>query len=797
MEAESRETKQIEWLNTLIVMAQWDESLPLYFARLFSKPDQYQEALKRVRKTSKDGPLPAPAGDALRKKEWERLYQLNASAEPLRKLFADKKDPFKGAYPHEISSLADISDLTTDPLTMFYSKNGTFFLVLSAVRQRSELDTKELIIENLNKFYTLLDTDNKLAELLYKLACSNDWYVVLTSLFDGRDYTADEDTETKATLKEWNEKLTTNLRSILLKPTKLYRAPKKLVKLAWEKKSLFDKALQSVSREKSSSEGFELRRQVSNVAYQLFVAEAKKELDAVEAELQLLAVVARHYLGVRKFAKLDGLVYAWPNVASLAMANYANLEYVEDFFVERKPRPKNEELEARDVRELYELCESNPPLIRFLRLRPYFKEINEDELRRYRPLAPVTISDPAQPPTPTPIPPPNVSNVDAPPVVRTPSRVCEVMIRSTNPALQPTTISLDEAEFEITVAPSGQSLPPKGKTTFSLRKLLDRTLNTIGVTSEESLQSVMKGLFSGNNAEQVLLRGGAQLYNAIITQTSLEEPFVNALKGDGPVRLVIASEFEEFHYLPWEWLPRPGYSELLLSDSRFSIVRAGLIRSGANAHPPSLAPPIRVMGIFPNAPVGSKDISEVTTKALEILNSAGAQYQPLRGNDATLIRIDDEFEKFLPQIVHFEGYVIFDSEVSPDLTILFSSLTTNTEAVFLQRFETSLFNNKVQLLAVGRNESSRVYGNAGAILAYRLSKNALPATLAPIRAVDDVTAALFFTEFYRAFLAGNSLEQALYTARRKVASRGGDWTSFALFANPSVLDSFQPLPPIA
>jgi len=393
MEAKSREAKLIAWLNTLIVMSQWHKQLPLYFGRLFQKPDQYRKALELIQNTPGKGPLPEAPGKALSKDEWQRLYQHITSAAPLRKLFEDDNDPFQGAPIQDIASLAELSDITTDLQTLFYSRNGTFHLVLEAVRQNAELNFKELIIDSLYKFYTLLETNKDTAESLYKLAVSNDWHVVLASLYDARDYTSDEGEKTKATLEKWNEELDTDLRAILLKPMKLYRAPRKLVKLAWQKQKhgLFTEALEKIP-ENTRRTGSELRQQVSNVAYQLLVEQAKKQLDEIEDELQLLALVARHYIGVRKFAKLDGLVYSWPRIARLAMANYANLEYVEDHLIVKKTAPSESELAARDARELYEACKNDRSVIQFLRLRPYFSEINEDELRLYRPLAPVRIS---------------------------------------------------------------------------------------------------------------------------------------------------------------------------------------------------------------------------------------------------------------------------------------------------------------------------------------------------------------------------------------------------------------------
>jgi hypothetical protein len=785
MHVRSSEKRLIEWLNTVIVMAQWDKHVPLYFARLFEEPDPYHAALQRIRKGTDEENSPS---DSLSKEEWERLFHVTTSAQYLRKLFADDKDPFEGAGDSEISLLASVSDLTTDPQTMFYSQNGTFHLVLSAIRQRPELDTVELITDGLHKFFTLLDTNQAPAEALYNLSCSNDWYPVLASLYDGRDYTANESDTATAALQDWNRNLNTELRSILLKPTRLYRVSKKLIKLAWEKRELFTEALNSIPPDKRLT-GAELRQQISNVAYSLFVRDAKGELQKIQDDLQLLAVVARHYIGVRKFAKLDGLVYAWPRIASLAMANYANLEYVEEFFVEKKPRPTVEELEARDAKELYDLCSNNGPLIRFLRLRPYFREIDEDELRHYRPLAPVTISDQPQQPTPQIVSPTEPSVVTQQIVtVTTPVRVCELSIKP----LSTLHGNFAEADVEYGLTLAYSDTASTSKTTFSIRKLLNMMLLTIGVTSEESLQSSMKGLFSGTNAEQVLARAGSQLFSAIFPGF-LNDEFTKVLKGDGPVRLVIRTHLEELQYLPWEWLPRPGYNELFLSNDRFSLVRTYATTTQLSGSP--MLFPLRIMGLFPNAPVGTRDISVSSRQALEDLSKAGVEYKAFVGDEATIIRVEDEVEKFLPQIVHFEGYAKFLESENPSIWVYFSSLGSSTEPVHLSRFGALL--HRVQLLVAGRNDSSRVIENTAALVAHHLARTDVPAVLAPIRAVDDVTATSLTTEFYRAMLAGNTVEQALYIARRKIASRGGDWTAFALFAQSSMLDVFQPLPPQA
>ena len=86
---------------------------------------------------------------------------------------------------------------------------------------------------------------------------------------------------------------------------------------------------------------------------------------------------------------------------------------------------------------------------------------------------------------------------------------------------------------------------------------------------------------------------------------------------------------------------------------------------------------------------------------------------------------------------------------------------------------------------------TRIYDNTGVLVPLRILKKGFRAVIAPTRAIDDASATTFTTEFYRLFLQGNTLEAALHLARRKLASKGGDWSVFAIFADPAALDYFQ------
>jgi hypothetical protein len=116
--------------------------------------------------------------------------------------------------------------------------------------------------------------------------------------------------------------------------------------------------------------------------------------------------------------------------------------------------------------------------------------------------------------------------------------------------------------------------------------------------------------------------------------------------------------------------------------------------------------------------------------------------------------------------------------------------------VGVQEFATMLGDSDVELLVVGRNGVSRIYENACATATFSIAEKGL-SVLAPMRAIDDTSATTFTTEFYRAFSQGNKIESALHLARRNLASKGGDWTAFALFTDPDRLQYLELLPTTA
>jgi hypothetical protein len=792
-----QQKRTIEWLNRLIMLARWHRKLPFHAVRLLNRPIEYQAFLARVRASATDkaqlidtSAETTPVAVARKK-----LLEAVAAVPALQDLFGSDHDPFKGASADHIELLAEVSDVVADSQNMVYTRNATLPAVMVAMRQGSELDPDSLIFEDVKKFFTLIETEppaekeKSTAELLYDLAVSPHWYIVMASLRADRDYTLDEEAgdSLKDALKLWREKIAKpSVHQLLLKPGHLARAPKKLICLLWEHRDLFAEARAKIPENKREKNPDDERKQVADAAFLLFEEKFKTHLDAIRADLQVLAMVGTHFINVRKFAKLDGFDYNWRQIAQLGRANYKALKHVEQLVLNRAPRPTDEDLEAQGARVLYSLIEKNERLKDFMRLRPHFSEINENELMQFRPLASVTLTGSSAraeaavresvdvPPQPQPQPQPQ------PPSPPPPAKGLQVQTLSIKRTEAPA--SDKGLTYNVSFAKD-----VTGQVTFDVQKLLERILSAMGVSSDSGLQEILKELFVSDPrfAEERIRRGSVELLRNALPATI--QLFPETLDTLPSLRLVINSSDNEVHYLPWEWWPTSA-STLLLSGPDNSVVR-GFSWPDQVSLPGPIFPPLRLMSIIPNAPSGRRFTSDMTLRSLDELKTANnVQYLPLIREEATVENFKRQLEVFKPHVVHFEGYLEIGQ--ADDLYVILSGSTSEGEGWIVKKFGSELRTKGVQLLVIGRNNVSRVYENACATAAFALAQEGLT-LIAPLRAIDDSSATTFTTEFYRAFLQGTKLEQALHLARRDLAAKGGDWTVFALFGDPNRLDHFE------
>src|SRR5690242_4017099 len=276
----------IEWLNKLVMMAQWPGKLPFCVVWLFGAREQYQKFLLQVRTGATDD---TDDTDQSVKTAREKLLEAVAKWPALKELFAATADPFANAPLDHLQLLADVSDITTDPQRMVWSRNGTFVAVVEVLQKSQDFDTEALIVDWLNKYFDLLEADESVAEMLYNLSEESYWLVVLASLRDGRDYTGDEAPIVAQTLREWQAKLTTELRAVLFKSGHLSRAPAKLIRMAWNNQQHFTDARNIIPADKRDQNPLEERKQVVNESLSFFKDKSRVEYDEIEADLLVLA----------------------------------------------------------------------------------------------------------------------------------------------------------------------------------------------------------------------------------------------------------------------------------------------------------------------------------------------------------------------------------------------------------------------------------------------------------------------------------------------------------------------------
>lgn len=148
--------RMIEWLNKLIMLAQWERKLPFHTVQLLTDPAEYQAFLTRVRASATDKTQLTDSSTentpvvVARKK----LLEAVAAVPALRELFGSDENPFKDAPPDHLELLAEVSDVTAESQKMVFSRNGMLEAVMAGM-QSGELDPNPLIVEDLKKFLAL------------------------------------------------------------------------------------------------------------------------------------------------------------------------------------------------------------------------------------------------------------------------------------------------------------------------------------------------------------------------------------------------------------------------------------------------------------------------------------------------------------------------------------------------------------------------------------------------------------------------------------------------------------------
>lgn len=767
-------------------------------------------------------PPPPPA--ALETDEWELFCRGVERSVPLRALFGSDDWRFSEAEPREVLTLAGLADVAPDRGGELYTQDAAFMSVLELAHAERVETAGQLLSNTLASLIGLIYGQRDAASALYGAASGPHWRDVLRMLETGRRVEGGGEAQAAAVAlyESVVQLVAPDARQTLFRDPHLSRlATPELFRLAWESQATFDEALEALAPELRSSPG--RRGYQAEAALEMLRADegARATLAGFEAEMGLRLDLVRHLLDVRQAVKRDALVHEWPEAALLAMSNFESLKEIEKLVVghtrDALPPPPTA-FQHEESYALYDLCKADERLVRYLRLLPRFSEMDLADfaggdysaalareatsraLDRPAPPAPRPANAdaahtkaaegetpakgapaaPGQPPSPEP-------PADAAPPQGGPRPPLEATIHVLRP-LADIREGGEAPDYDFGVSLPGRE-PEMSTVTFNHSVVVRDIFEALRLPSEGETHRYLADLFRRPDAVRRVTQAGKELTDLLVGLLNAEAgqwlaEFADAAgRGKGASRLAIDTDVERIAALPWEWLTFRGQDESYMLRSGASLVR----RAGPAAEVLGLSTPLRVMGVAtgPNAQAQGK-----AAKRMEDV------FKPLHGDSrvqpVTFHRpvafemFASEALSFMPHVLYLDAHFFRYGELaapeigwSPDEGLVVSALVEIVSDA------------EVQLVVFGDNPTGDFRGNPMLGSVIELMKAGLPAALAPTRFVEDGTSVNFLRNFFGAWLASQTLEASVASARDALRNGRGDWSAFALFAGAEALQRLR------
>ncbi|MFK7802507.1 MAG: CHAT domain-containing protein [Anaerolineae bacterium] len=253
---------------------------------------------------------------------------------------------------------------------------------------------------------------------------------------------------------------------------------------------------------------------------------------------------------------------------------------------------------------------------------------------------------------------------------------------------------------------------------------------------------------------------------------------------NGGMRLRLKLGYE-LAKLPWEflYLPPPGGSGgvdgFLALDGRVSIVRHESLDSAK--HKPAPTGKIKILAAFASAEGAAELDLDQEQKNLEDAIDGTKYLSADMLQDAEFSEMGEALLSKDIGIFHFAGHGDIQETMgaSPGETIATATLGFDDAWIKAEQFAISLRDSGVRLAMIGACNSGRREGkNPWAGIATMLVKTGIPAVVANQFKILDKTAIAFSKLFYKALVAGMSIEEAVSAGRKAAYNAdpdGRDW----------------------
>ncbi len=807
-------------LEKLISLRSWNRGALLAVKSLASSPpNKYSELLQSIEISLSE---PEPTTDL--GNDSADLRYIARNSPPIRVLFS-REPRFSNMRPGAVAQMAEIIDLQDAPLdqsaTVVSSRDGAFNRLLHHLYTVGSISAAKILIEDLmflRAFWTELPEiaaefthaaespdfadevrkiEARVIELLERrlddLAPSEPLPVVgqvIVKLVENQLRVAAEKNATPEQRRASDE-----LRGFFQGPTP---GGVRMSLLLREELIAFAEIRDRLpAPEMSAAAGpvsDELRnQQIANTIIQKNLLQPGRA-EAIHSALQLRIEIAKHFLALRRFAKLDLLERRWPDLAYWLRTDRAAAYIVLSRMEQGKPVDRT--FSESSVR--YAHLEKDDDLKRFLRLRPHLRDIPEKELNEFfkmsqtlAPSLPAIKTDNVEVPTP------QISGqkVSPPTPERPPAVAMElayqnitIKIAPANPPSRPDgTFSYDVTVTSSSIAADANDTHDvTGNISIQFSRWLEDIdgIERVPRAPEPGIvtRQYKASDFSFPSVSAKLIALGSRIYKELLpppVRGFLDRVFAEKR----PCRILWDLRDPKLQIIPWESLYFEPLRKSIGLTRSYSFLR--YLGSSVTEIVAPILRPLRMLVVLPTPPDlpplstdAEADIIERTLASARESKQVSIKF--LRGHEANLDDIQRTLRVFQPQLFHFVGHGVFEPSQQQGMLLLQNE--NNVQPVSSYDLATLLRDSNVKIALLngcdtGRGSSNDSFNSVAGALVIA----GVPAVVATTRVVEDQAALLFSQEFYRTFVEGFTLEAAVIEARKSLNNHGMNWSSYVLF----------------
>ena len=391
-------------LDKIIAMYAWSPQCADWVTSLAEQRETYSvnmnELEKWVKQSKEDTPL-TEAERALPDDICRDLYRRIVNEQPLFDLF--QENPlFSEVLPEQVAELAQFADIKPDAETTLRTRDTVFMRIWQSVLRGEKVASEEVFLADLAKLIRLDMSQPELSAMLAEIAQTKSWAFELLRVESALETPKGQSAELTKIASPDEDKLMKKIQSVASGPGPMLDSVRQIMLSAprfsqmlpeavlvfWQHREQLTQARSSIPTAiAASSSAFDQSRLLAATLLSQF---SSVERASLAQAVQLRIDAAIHFFDLRRFAKLDAFATRWPALARLLGSDLSTLIVLEGQAIQPESLPV--EFETH-----WEQYLRDEQLLRFLKLRPLFRDIATEKIQDYLAVAKVVAGTPAIP----------------------------------------------------------------------------------------------------------------------------------------------------------------------------------------------------------------------------------------------------------------------------------------------------------------------------------------------------------------------------------------------------------------